>query len=125
MVDGGVTAAKGYVACGISAGIKKQGRDLAIVFSPSPAHGAAVFTTNCVQAAPILLSRRRLALARGQVQAILMNSGCANACTGSKGLNDAVRTGRCLAAHLGSLMGAFASVSRLVQNLTFPFRVRQ
>ena len=88
-VGGGITAAEGFVAAGIHAGIKKTGLDLAIVFTPRDALACGVFTTNQVQAAPVLLSRERIREKRGQNCAILLNSGCANACTGAAGLEDA------------------------------------
>jgi glutamate N-acetyltransferase / amino-acid N-acetyltransferase len=90
-IPGGITAAEGFLATGFAAGVKKQGLDLAVVTSTRAATGAAVFTTNCVQAAPVILSRENLALSRGRVRAILLNSGCANACTGDQGMRDAVR----------------------------------
>lgn len=78
----------GFLAAGIAAGIKKNNdRDLALIYSRQPAVAAGVFTTNKVQAAPVLLSKERLK--EGYAQAILINSGCANACTGLRGLQDA------------------------------------
>jgi len=89
----------GFLAAGIFAGIKKnQAKDLALIFSPTPAKAAGVFTTNRVKAAPVLLSRERIK--RGQAQAILINSGSANACTGQKGLADGVRLSKLTAALL-------------------------
>src|SRR4029450_1295915 len=91
-VEGGVTTPQGYLASGVSAGLKKNGPDLALVFSSVPAKGAAVFTLNQVVAAPIIVSRRNLKRSRGNVRAIILNSGCANACTGEKGLRDAIES---------------------------------
>ena len=88
-VRGGVTAPQGYLASGVAAGIKKAALDLAVLFSARPTSAAAVFTQNVVQAAPVLLSKKHLRLSRGRAQALLVNSGCANACTGKKGLKDA------------------------------------
>jgi glutamate N-acetyltransferase / amino-acid N-acetyltransferase len=99
-VAGGITAAEGFLASGTSAGIKKQGLDLALVVSSVPATGAAVFTTNCVRAAPVILSQSHLNESRGHVRAILLNSGCANACTGAQGLRDAEASTRKLASLL-------------------------
>ncbi len=99
-VRGGVTAPQGYLASGIAAGIKKSGLDLAILLSARPAAAAALFTSNVVQAAPVLLSRKHMKLAGGKVQALLLNSGCANACTGRKGLADAAICAASLASHL-------------------------
>ena len=85
-----VTAARGFVASGIRCGMKTEGLDLAIVRSTKPAVGAAMFTQNRVQAAPVVVSRRHLAQARPQ--AIVLNSGCANAATGERGELDALAT---------------------------------
>ena len=74
----------GFSAAGLAAGIKKQGGlDLALITVAEPVAAAGVFTTNRVKAAPVLLCRERLR--RGTAQAILVNSGNANACTGSQG----------------------------------------
>jgi glutamate N-acetyltransferase / amino-acid N-acetyltransferase len=96
---GGVTTPLGFRAAGVSAGIKRAGDrpdastlqaagplDLALLVSDVPAAAAAVFTTNRVQAAPILISREHLARSQGAARAIVVNSGCANACTGDEGL---------------------------------------
>jgi glutamate N-acetyltransferase/amino-acid N-acetyltransferase len=99
-VRGGATAPQGFLASGVSSGIKKNGLDLAVLFSSQPASAAAVFTTNRIQAAPIVVSRKHLSLSRGHVRAVLLNSGCANACTGEKGIRDAVMTAEALASHL-------------------------
>jgi glutamate N-acetyltransferase/amino-acid N-acetyltransferase len=93
-----VTSPKGFVAAGVRAGIKKDGLDLAVVRSTVPAVGAAMFTTNRVQAAPVLVSKAHLAEA--QPQAVVLNSGGANAATGERGLIDAEAT----AAEAGRLL---------------------
>jgi len=85
-----VTAARGFVASGIRCGMKTEGLDLALVRSTKRAVGAAMFTQNRVQAAPVVISRRHLAQA--QPQAIVLNSGCANAATGGRGELDALAT---------------------------------
>lgn len=88
---------KGFKFASRSAGIKKSGRpDLALIFSEVPARCAGVFTTNKVVAAPVVVSAPRVR--SGQCQAVLINSGNANACTGQRGLSDALRCGE-LAAH--------------------------
>ncbi|GGR23962.1 arginine biosynthesis bifunctional protein ArgJ [Streptomyces cinereoruber] len=83
-----VTAAQGFLACGIAAGIKESGdRDLALVVNRGPSRAAAgVFTSNRVQAAPVRWSRR--VLADGRISAVALNSGGANACTGQAGAVD-------------------------------------
>ncbi len=76
---------KGFSAAAVEAGIRYKNRlDLGLIYSDRPAVTAGVFTTNRVKAAPVLLDRKRLQ--RGQAQAVLINSGNANACTGEKGL---------------------------------------
>jgi len=85
-----VTAPAGFTAAGIAAGIKTNGKlDLAVIASDRPASVAAVFTTNLAQAAPVVLSKRHLAANGGNARAIVVNSGCANACTGSDGMEHA------------------------------------
>ncbi len=77
----------GYLFSGISAGIKKDGKkDLALIYSEVPAQVAGLFTTNRVKAAPVLIDLKRIR--QGLCQAILINSGNANACTGPQGLED-------------------------------------
>ena len=85
-----VTAAKGFVASGVECGIRKSGRDLALVRSLAPAVGAGMFTTNRVQAAPVRVSKAHLAVA--EPQAVVVNSGVANAATGDRGELDALAT---------------------------------
>lgn len=95
-----VTAPHGFVASGVSAGIRPSGKpDVAVVRSVLPAVGAALWTTNRVQAAPVTVSKRHLASA--QPQAILVNAGNANAATGAQGEADAVASAEALAATLG------------------------
>jgi glutamate N-acetyltransferase/amino-acid N-acetyltransferase len=85
-----VTAARGFVAAGVHAGIRRSVPDLAVVRSTEPAAGAAMFTRNRVQAAPLLVSRAHLAEAAPQ--AVVINSGVANAATGVRGELDALAT---------------------------------
>jgi glutamate N-acetyltransferase/amino-acid N-acetyltransferase len=99
---GGVTAARGFRAAGISAGIKANGNpDLALIVSDEPAAVAAVFTTNRAQAAPVIVSREHLQKSGGTARAIVVNSGCANACTGDEGMQAA----RAMAAETARLVG--------------------
>src|SRR5512145_681338 len=88
-VGGGVTAPSGFRASGVSCGIKAKGLDLAVIASDQPASVAAVFTTNLAQAPPIIVSRRHVNACGGHVRAIVVNSGCANACTGNDGMEHA------------------------------------
>jgi glutamate N-acetyltransferase/amino-acid N-acetyltransferase len=94
-----ITAAKGFVASGVAAGIRRAGLDLALVRSTEPAVGAAMWTANRVQAAPVLVSKRHLE--RAQPQAVVVNAGVANAATGAQGEADAVATAEAVAAALG------------------------
>ncbi|HUU39685.1 MAG TPA: bifunctional glutamate N-acetyltransferase/amino-acid acetyltransferase ArgJ [Desulfatiglandales bacterium] len=90
----------GFLASAASAGLKKNGGlDLSLIFSQRKAVAAGLFTTNKVKAAPVLLSQKRIK--NGFLRAIIANAGCANACTGSKGLNDAVQTANIVAKGLG------------------------
>ena len=87
IVNGSVTCPKGFLAQGVSAGIKKDDKnDLAIIYSQSPCTAAGVFTTNVVRAACVDFDRRQLEA--GNAQAIVVNSGNANACTGEQGWED-------------------------------------
>ena len=88
VIKGGITAPKGFKAAGVACGIKRSGKkDLAIIVSEVPANAAAVFTQNKVKAAPIIVSRENIR--SGKARIIIANSGCANACTGDEGLEDA------------------------------------
>lgn len=84
IINGGVTAAKGYKAAGIYAGIKKKRKDMALVYSTVPARPAGTFTTNVVKAAPVKWDIKLIKEAEN-VQAVVLNSGVANACTGALG----------------------------------------
>jgi glutamate N-acetyltransferase/amino-acid N-acetyltransferase len=94
-----VTAALGFEASGVQAGIRRASPDLALVRSVPRAVGGAVWTTNRIQAAPVEVSRRHLELA--EPQAVVINSGVANAATGAGGVADAERT----AAETATLLG--------------------
>ncbi len=90
-VDGGITAPRGFRAAGVACGIKASGGlDLSLVVSDAVASAAAVFTTNLAKAAPVLLSREHLAQSGGRGRAVVVNSGCANACTGADGREHAI-----------------------------------
>ena len=89
----------GFQAAGVAAGLKKNGRDdLGLIFSRVPATAAGVFTQNRVQAAPVVLDRERIK--SGVCQAILVNSGNANCCTGDQGMRDAREIARVAASAL-------------------------
>jgi glutamate N-acetyltransferase/amino-acid N-acetyltransferase len=98
---GGVTTPQGFRASGVSAGIKAHGLDLALLVSDRLATAAGVFTTNRAQAAPVVVSRDHLIRSAGMARAIIVNSGCANACTGEEG----AQTARGMAAATAQLVG--------------------
>ncbi|MFB6676299.1 bifunctional glutamate N-acetyltransferase/amino-acid acetyltransferase ArgJ [Streptomyces sp. NPDC056390] len=106
-----VTAAKGFTAAGIAAGIKQNGNpDLALVVNGGPRLAAAgVFTSNRVKAAPVLWSEQ--VLKGGLVSAVVLNSGGANACTGPKGFQDTHATAEKVAEALGLNAGEVAVAS--------------
>jgi glutamate N-acetyltransferase / amino-acid N-acetyltransferase len=97
-----VTAAKGFLASGVHSGLRRSVPDLAIVRSFAPATGAAMFTANRMQAAPVVISKEHLELA--EPQAVVINSGVANAATGIRGELDA----RATAAETARVLGLTA-----------------
>jgi len=94
-----VTAAQGFVAAGVRAGIRRDRKDVALLRASTPATGAAMWTQNRVQAAPVIVSKANLELA--QPQAVVVNSGVANAATGAQGIADAIATAEHAAQALG------------------------
>ena len=98
-IAGGVTAPSGFKASGVKARIKYDKKDLAVIVSEVPAAAAGVFTTNKVKAAPVLLCAENLA--DYTAQAVVVNSGCANACTGDLGMEMARQMAAAAALHLG------------------------
>ena len=105
-IEGSVSAPAGFRAAGVACGIKKSnGLDLALIVSDRPASAAAVFTTNKAQAAPVLVSKACLQVSGGRARAIVINSGCANACTGPEGM----QTAEVMADTAGRVAGAAAS----------------
>lgn len=106
-VAGGVTAPRGFRAAGVACGIKKQRSggdpplDLALLVADEVVPAAAVFTTNRAVAAPVLVSRDHLSATGGRARAVVTNSGCANAATGSAGLEAARAMAAATAAAVG------------------------
>jgi glutamate N-acetyltransferase/amino-acid N-acetyltransferase len=103
MVDlipsGSISSASGFLAGAVHVGIKSKDEfDLAILCSKVPCTAAGVFTTNQIKSAPVILSQRHIA--KGRAQAVVVNSGCANACTGEQGLADAREMAKLAAAKL-------------------------
>jgi glutamate N-acetyltransferase/amino-acid N-acetyltransferase len=98
--SGSVTSASGFLAGAVHAGIKREDElDLAILCSEVPCKAAGVFTTNQIKSAPVILSQKHIAKKRAQ--AVVVNSGCANACMGGQGLADARGMANLAAAKLG------------------------
>ena len=90
-IDGGICAPNGFIASGIHAGIKKKKRDLTLIVSDVPALSAGVFTTSLTKAACVTLNQQQLTKSK-YCSAILVNSGNANACTGKRGMDDALQS---------------------------------
>ncbi|MFD9594436.1 bifunctional glutamate N-acetyltransferase/amino-acid acetyltransferase ArgJ [Kitasatospora sp. NPDC059973] len=122
-VNVGVTAAKGFRAAGVTAGIKDSGTpDLALVVNDGPSLAAAgVFTSNRVKAAPVLWSEQ--VLKGGQVSAVVLNSGGANACTGPLGFQDTHATAEKAAEELGLNAGEIAVASTGLIGLRLPMDI--
>ena len=127
----------GFMASGIYSGVKRsRKKDLALIYSKKPCCTSAVFTKNIVKAAPVIIGRKKLN--RGLCQAIIINSGIANVCTGKQGINDANEVTKYLAKNLNvsdslvipsstGLIGAFlsthldsikSSIPKLISNLS-------
>ncbi|WP_035795922.1 bifunctional glutamate N-acetyltransferase/amino-acid acetyltransferase ArgJ [Kitasatospora mediocidica] len=119
----GVTAAGGFRAAGVTAGLKASGTpDLALVVNDGPMHAAAgVFTSNRVKAAPVLWSQQ--VLKAGELAAVVLNSGGANACTGAGGFQDTHATAEKVAAELGVGAGEVAVVSTGLIGVRLPMDV--
>ena len=99
-IQGGVTAAKGFEAAGVAAEIKYKGRtDMAIVYSQKPCVAAGTFTTNVAKAAPVTWDQK-LVKESPYVQAVIVNSGIANACTGQEGYSYCKETAEAAAEEL-------------------------
>ncbi|MBX8631125.1 MAG: bifunctional glutamate N-acetyltransferase/amino-acid acetyltransferase ArgJ [Candidatus Thermoplasmatota archaeon] len=91
IIQGGVTAPSGFLAGAGRGGIRKSGRDVAIVISRRLCNAAAVFTSNSLKAAPVVVTSRKLADAKGRINGVVVNSGNANALTGNEGVRNAER----------------------------------
>lgn len=100
-IEGGVTAAKGYEAAGVEAAVKYQNRkDMALIYSTTPCRVAGTFTTNVVKAAPVLWDKK-VTEQSGYAQAVVINSGIANACTGRQGMECCEAEAKCVGELLG------------------------
>ena len=106
LVSGSVCAPQGFTAAGATAGIKDSGRpDVALIVSDVPATSAGLFTQNVAAAAPVLISRERVG--RSESRGIVINSGCANACTGPPGIADAIQMAEVAASQVGADSDSF------------------
>jgi glutamate N-acetyltransferase/amino-acid N-acetyltransferase len=121
--EGGVVAAEGFVCSGVSCGLKPDGRrDLALIAASQGAvPAAAVFTTNSVAAAPVLVSRRHAS--GGRCRAVVINAGNANACTGERGLRDAEAMAELVAGQLGCAASEVIVCSTGVIGVPLPFEL--
>jgi glutamate N-acetyltransferase/amino-acid N-acetyltransferase len=120
-IPGGITAPTGFLASGITAGLKASGNpDLSLLLAPEGAVCAGSFTTNRVRAACVDLCAERLAAAGGRARAVLTNSGQANACTGDRGLCDSLRATAAVAERLGLAAGEVLICSTGVIGVPIP-----
>lgn len=113
-IEGGVTAAKGFEAAGAEAGVKYQNRkDMALIYSTAPCKAAGTFTSNIVKAAPVVWDKNVVEHSP-YVQAVVVNSGIANACTGKQGMDcckaEAARAGELLGIPADSVLVASTGV---------------
>lgn len=120
--EGGITAPKGFLTAGVSAGIKKSGkRDVCLIVADGPCPAAGVFTTSATAAPPVLVSRSHLG--GGALRAIAVNAGNANACTGAAGMRDALAMAEAAAAALGCSAGEVAVCSTGVIGVPLPLEL--
>ena len=127
LMKNNVCAPNGFKALSKSAGIKKSGKhDITVMFSEVAADAAAVYTSNKVKGAPLIVTKEHLA--NGKARAIVVNSGIANVCTGIKGINDARETAKAAGDELGinaddvlvastGLIGAYLPMNRIKNSL--------
>ncbi|WMJ87741.1 bifunctional ornithine acetyltransferase/N-acetylglutamate synthase [Anaerocolumna sp. MB42-C2] len=122
IIKGGVTAAKGFKAAGIYAGIKKKRKDMALVYSIIPAKAAGTFTTNVVKAAPVKWDIKVMK-ENETAQAVVLNSGVANACTGTAGDENNYTMAEAVAKSLGLPVNAVLTASTGVIGKQLPIDV--
>ena len=105
VIEGGVTAAKGFMAASTAAGIKYKNRqDMAMIYSKQPCKSAGTFTTNLVKAAPVKWDKNQVT-SGADAQAVIINAGIANACTGEEGMGYCAQTAKAAAIlSIGSCM---------------------
>lgn len=133
MIKGGVTAPKGFLAAGVNVGIKKNSKkkDVAVVYSVKRGPAAAVYTKNKFKAPPLFVTENHLA--DGYAQAMVINSGCANACTGDQGMTDATKMAELTAEGLKiasadvivastGVIGAFLPMEKIAEGIDLGIR---
>jgi glutamate N-acetyltransferase/amino-acid N-acetyltransferase len=119
--QGSLTHVPGFSAAGVACGLKPTGAlDLALIYAEQPCVAAGVFTTNAFKAAPVLFDQTLLQHNPTGVRAVVINSGCANACTGEPGLRDAEATAAATAQALGVAAGSVAVMSTGVIGARLP-----
>lgn len=121
IIEGTIASPKGFFATGLHAGLKKEKKDLAMIYSKLPANAAAVYTTNQVKAAPIFVTKD--AMVNQQIQGVLVNSGIANACTGELGLQNAKKMQALAGKHLNVSKEAIAVASTGVIGKQLPMDI--
>ena len=101
VIEGGVTAAVGFQTASTAAGIKyKDRKDMALIYSEQPCKAAGTFTTNIVKAAPVKWDQQ-IVKSSAYAQAVVVNAGIANACTGAEGMGYCAETAKAASAALG------------------------
>lgn len=119
-IEGGVTAAAGFQAASVAAGIKyKERPDMAMIFSPVPCHAAGAFTRNVVKAAPVKWDQQ-VVRESDFVQAVVINAGIANACTGAEGFGYCHDTAKAASEVLGISKEAVLVASTGVIGMQLP-----
>lgn len=122
IIAGGITAAKGYRAAATAAGIKYQGRDdMALLVSEVPAVSAGTFTSNVVKAAPVLWDKK-IVTEEETAQAVVVNAGIANACTGAEGMGYCKETAECVERLMGIPSSQVLVASTGVIGMQLPIR---
>ncbi|MBI4392187.1 MAG: bifunctional glutamate N-acetyltransferase/amino-acid acetyltransferase ArgJ [Euryarchaeota archaeon] len=101
LIEGSVDDVRGFTSLGVHAGLKRAKPDMALIVSDVEATAAAVYTKNAIKAAPLLVTKKNLAHSGGKARVVVVNAGCANACTGAKGMQDAEAMAGMTAAAIG------------------------
>ena len=110
MKEGNILTPQGFITDGVAAGLRYDKNDIGVIYTETPASSAAVYTKNVVQAAPIAVTKDSISK-EGKLHGIIVNSGCANACTGEQGLKDAYEMRKLAAEKFGVAEHLFAVAS--------------